>query len=469
MSTMVLSPNKDIRAHRDNEMEDCSSQESECSNENGNSSQCTKRVTLGSMIQTERVRHLSISDYQETGENSELVSQINRVIHRSRKCVVLTGAGISCNAGIPDFRSFEGLYRMVKEQYPEVNIRSGQDMFDISLFREEEKISVFASFMESLYSHTIQAKPTKTHEFIAHLKNRGKLLRCYTQNIDGLEEMLGLQMSNSRDVEQSFSSQWKNLDVVQLHGDLTTLSCTQCFKVFSWSRYWKRCLKNGELPVCPKCLEKNNRRSSEGKRCLGHSGMLRPNIVLYGENHPNADFITQGLNLDINRGKADLFLIMGTSLKVDGVKRLVKTISKQVHDRGGLVILVNKTTIGDGSWHGIIDYQIEADCDQWVTELKKHMSDFFLTQQQLDKIRQLKREASELRKRQREEKLLQKRKQQSNSPSDLTTPPNSPKKRKTTSLPNGKLIPSLKKTESMHVVPTPEEMFTLTPKSTSSL
>ena len=172
-------------------------------------------------------------------------------------------------------------------------------MFDISLFREAEKISVFASFMESLYSHTILAKPTKTHEFIAHLKNRGKLLRCYTQNIDGLEEMLGLQMSKKRDADQSFANQWKSLDVVQLHGDLMTLSCTQCFKVFQWSRYWKRCLKNGELPICPKCEEHNTKRCIQGKRSLGSAGMLRPNIVLYGENHPNAEFITQGLNLSL--------------------------------------------------------------------------------------------------------------------------------------------------------------------------
>lgn len=458
MSAIVLSPSKNLKME-ENDAGVSSSQESE-----GCCSQSSRKVTLGSMIQTERVKHLSLSEYRETNENSELISQINRVIHRSRKCTVLTGAGISCNAGIPDFRSFEGLYRMVKEQYPDVNIRSGQDMFDISLFREEEKISVFASFMENLYSHTIQAKPTKTHEFIAHLKNRGKLLRCYTQNIDGLEEMLGLQMSKSRDADQSFSIQWKNLDVVQLHGDLTTLSCTQCFKVFSWSRHWKRCLKNGELPVCPKCLEKNNRRSIEGKRCLGHSGMLRPNIVLYGENHPNADFITQGLNMDINRGKPDLFLIMGTSLKVDGVKRLVKTISKQVHDRGGLVILINKTSIGDCNWHGIIDYQIESDCDEWVTELKKHMSDFFLSQQQLEKVRQMKREASELRKRQREEKQLLS--QSSQSP---TTPPNSPKKRKTATLPNEKSIPKLKKTKSLCMLPSPEEMFSMSPRTTSSV
>lgn len=440
MSTALLSPSKKLAV----EEGQISSQNSECLNQSP-----SKRVSIGSMMQTDKVFHLDLEDYDKSGE---LMSQINRVINRARKCIVLTGAGVSCNAGIPDFRSFEGLYNMVKVQYPDVNIRSGQDMFDISLFREAEKISVFASFMESLYSHTILAKPTKTHEFIAHLKNRGKLLRCYTQNIDGLEEMLGLQVSKTRDPEQSFSAQWKNLDVVQLHGDLTTLSCTSCFQTFQWSRYWKRCLKNGELPICPRCEDNNTKRSIEGKRLLANSGMLRPNIVLYGENHPNGDFITDGINLDINRGKPDLLLIMGTSLRVDGVKRLVKSISKQVHDKGGLVIMINKTNIGDCNWHGIIDYQIDADCDEWVSKLKENMSDFFLTQQQIEKIRQLKREASELRKRQREERSKEKLdKGISRSSSSLK---NSPKKKKITSE-HVKLPIELKRSESLCILPLP--------------
>lgn len=144
------------------------------------------------------------------------------------------------------------------------------------------------------------------------------------------------------------------------------------------------------------------------------------------------------------------------------MKRLVKSVSKQVHERGGLVILVNKTNIGDACWHGIIDYQIEADCDEWVVKLKESMSDFFMTQTQLDKLRQLKREASELRKRQREEKQKEKL---NNEPS---TPPNSPKKKKTVTLPNGRPIPKLKKSESLCMLPSPEEMFNNSPGFSNS-
>lgn len=363
---------------------------------------------------------VSITDMQE---DADKLLQINKVLSKSRKIIVLTGAGISCNAGIPDFRSSSGLYDLVKKQFPELSMKSGQEMFDISLFRDELKISVFATFMEKLYSSVRLAQPTKTHKFIAHLKNRNKLLRCYTQNIDGLEEGLGLEMStgeqDQRMLNSGFNTRWKNYDVVQLHGDLNTLACTKCFHVFPWNRFWCRSFRRGELPTCPTCEEKNWKRFQEGKRQIDNTGFLRPNIVLYGENHPSSEFIAQGLSLDILKGKPDFFIIMGTSLKVDGVKRVVRQIARQVHERGGIVLLVNKTSIGDSSWHGLIDYQIMTDCDTWVSHLEEQIPDFFKTQEQLNRLRQLRREASDLRKRKAAEQ---------NAKNAIKTPPSTPKR-----------------------------------------
>lgn len=389
-------------------------------------------------LQTKKLHHILQLD-----SGDEKIANIHKVLSKSRKVLVLTGAGISCNAGIPDFRSSDGLYNLVKREHPNVSLGSGKEMFDISLFRDELKISVWATFMEKLYSSCKLAKPTKTHKFIAHLKNRGKLLRCYTQNIDGLEEMLGLELSSEQPVAEtlarsnkilqestslmrqnssmSFSNaKWKNYDVVQLHGDLNKLSCTRCFHVFNWNRYWARSFRRGELPVCPHCENIQLKRLEQGKRVVNHHGMLRPNIVLYGENHPSGDVISQGLNLDILRGKPDFFIIMGTSLKVDGVKKVVRQVSKQVHERGGLVILVNKSSVGDSTWNGCIDYQIWEDCDEWVSFLNDQQPDFFKTQQEVDKLRQLKREASELRK----QKLVEKRKTKEQE--SLKTPPTTP-------------------------------------------
>lgn len=376
-----------------------------------------------SNLQTERLVHITTLD-----RDNQHLNDMNKIIAKSKRIIVLTGAGISCNAGIPDFRSANGLYNLVREEYPDLNITSGKEMFDISLFRDELKIAVWATFMEKLYSSIRSAKPTTTHRFIAHLKNRQKLLRCYTQNIDGLEESLGLetsckqdhlhldldkviklsQLNNSHNNDNSnmktvpsgnsFNSMWKSYDVVQLHGDLNSLSCTKCFHVFEWSRSWVRTFKRGELPGCPRCESVQLKRTQQGKRLISNTGLLRPNIVLYGENHPAGELISKGINFDMSKGKPDLFIIMGTSLKVDGVKRLVRQISSHVHERGGLVLLINKTTIGDSNWHGIIDYQIQDDCDNWVQYLEDAIPNFFKSQRQVDRERALKREASELRK-----------------------------------------------------------------------
>ena len=377
-------------------------------------------------LRTDKLVHIT-----ELKEDDKLLQNINKVLMRSKRMIMLTGAGISCNAGIPDFRSANGLYNLVKEEFPDLNITSGKEMFDISLFRDESKISVWATFMEKLYSSVQTAKPTTTHRFISQLKKRNKLLRCYTQNIDGLEETLGLETSSKQEHLQldldkvlsssqqnssdesnntknttsnsSFTSKWKSYDVIQLHGDLNSLACTKCFHVFEWSRSWARSFRKGELPSCPNCEAAKLKRTREGKRLIENTGILRPNIVLYGENHPSGELISKGLHFDMLRGKPDLFIIMGTSLKVDGVKRLVKQVSKQVHERGGLVLLINKTTVGDSSWHGVIDYQIQEDCDNWVDYLEDEIPDLFKSQRKVERERMLKREASELRKKKAEE------------------------------------------------------------------
>lgn len=105
-------------------------------------------------------------------------------------------------------------------------------------------------------------------------------------------------------------------------------------------------------------------------------GKLRPAIVLYDEPHPLGDDIGSIETVDLSR-KPDLLIIMGTSLKVHGLKKLVKEFAKSVHATGakskarsplipkGKVIFVNKTA-PSSEWDGIIDYHIEGETDAWV-------------------------------------------------------------------------------------------------------
>lgn len=337
---------------------------------------------------------------QPTNDDSIKLAEVCKVIFKSKKTTVLTGAGISCNAGIPDFRSSDGLYNMVKAKHPKLVVR-GQDLFDISLFRDEVSLSVFCTFMEALYVSTKEAKPTETHKFIKTLKEKNKLLRCYTQNIDGLERSCDLTMGiqeghlvtkseNGIQDQQAaittagqFTKSWKELDVVQLHGNLHQLSCTHCLTSYSWTEEYQALLSLGSNPECKSCHEKYLERLYLGKRLTGNIGLLRPLIVLYGENHPQAEYLARGLNHDL-KSRPDLLLIMGTSLKVDGVKKLVRSLATSIHSKGGKIIFVNKTPLSSSSWNGIIDYQVLSDCDDFVKSVKREIPDLFLTQEQLD-------------------------------------------------------------------------------------
>lgn len=125
------------------------------------------------------------------------------LLRTSKNIVVLTGAGISTNCGIPDFRSPSGIYaRLVQSgRWPELS--DPQEMFDMRVFLENPEI--FYSFAKELYptedggqqapDGTVAGgkRAGKVHHWIRSLEKQGKLLRNYTQNIDTLEMIAGIE------------------------------------------------------------------------------------------------------------------------------------------------------------------------------------------------------------------------------------------------------------------------------------
>lgn len=101
---------------------------------------------------------------------------------------------------------------------------------------------------------------------------------------------------------------------------------------------------------------------------------MRPNVVLYGEENPASDLIGRIVSSDLTFNP-DLLLIMGTSLKVHGLKILVKEFAKAVHSRKGKVIFVNLSRPAESAWKEVIDYWVEMDCDTWARDkfVKKQM------------------------------------------------------------------------------------------------
>ena len=244
---------------------------------------------------------------------------------------------------------------------------------------------------------------TAAHKFVRVLRDRGKLARCYTQNIDGLEarEDLCMEMERGKGNRLRFSKMASvltrtvvntrpggNLDggceVVQLHGDLMTLRCTICQKTFSWDEENREetCL-DGRTPNCPKCMNQDQNRRDRGKRGTP-IGTLRPNIVLYGEEHPSADMLSSIATHDISL-KPEVLLILGTSLKVHGLKALVKEFAKSVHASGkGGVIFVNLTKPPHSVWDEYIDYWVGMDCDEWVKDVRIRRPNLWQKQAELE-------------------------------------------------------------------------------------
>jgi len=109
-----------------------------------------------------------------------------------------------------DFHSLEGIYNLVKERYPKAVVK-GKDLFDISIFSSPITTSMFYTFITSLRNSILSANLTPTHKFIRTLHEREKLVRCYTQNINGIETREGLLISG------------KEAQVYQLHGDIHSL------------------------------------------------------------------------------------------------------------------------------------------------------------------------------------------------------------------------------------------------------
>ncbi|RPA94123.1 DHS-like NAD/FAD-binding domain-containing protein [Choiromyces venosus 120613-1] len=333
-----------------------------------------------------------------TLEDSRLIQEIADGIACSKRAVVITGAGISTNCGIPDFRSEEGLYNLVKSRYPDIVVK-GKDLFDSVVFGNPASIKVFYTFIAQLRDSILAVKETSpTHKFIRALCENGRLLRCYTQNIDGLEEREGMTTNlalgkgkrkrpSAENSDLPNTEEEKGCQVVQLHGDLNQLRCMQCQTLCKYDKVKVETLRDGAAPDCPHCVGMDKTRRQSGKRGT-RIGSLRPNIVLYGEEHPLAEKIGTLTAADL-RSNPDYLIILGTSLRVHGLKTIVKAMAQAVHARKGKVIYVNNTAASFSLWKDVIDFHVEMDCDQFVKLMKGNRPEIWMKQTKVDKLMKL--------------------------------------------------------------------------------
>ncbi|KAF2657569.1 DHS-like NAD/FAD-binding domain-containing protein [Lophiostoma macrostomum CBS 122681] len=274
---------------------------------------------------TERL-DLTAADYKSNPQ----LQRVMDVLHKKRKIVVIAGAGISVSAGIPDFRSSGGLFSSLRKQHKLKS--SGKDLFDASVYQDDSSTSSFHDMVRSLSQKTKDAHPTPFHHLLATLAEEGRLLRLYSQNVDGIDTSLEPLKT---EVPLPKKGPWPK--TVQLHGGLDHMVCSKCHTL---SPFDAEQFNGPTPPACRQCTENDQVRQVAEKRSHG-IGRMRPRMVLYNEHNPDDEAIGSCTSLDL-RTRPDAVIVAGTTLKVPGVRRIAREMCAVVRDRrDGVTIWIN--------------------------------------------------------------------------------------------------------------------------------
>jgi NAD-dependent deacetylase sirtuin 2 len=274
--------------------------------------------------------------------------------------VILAGAGMSVVSGIPDFRSANGLYATMNAELLTAT-QSEKDLirFDPSialdhrLFLQNQLPCLEVNRQFLLGTKDQMWKATLAHRFVELLhKKTNKLVRLYTQNIDGLEDQC-IHLPREK--------------VVPVHGTMDQADCGMCRNEADFEQFCRDVRHNikditGTDPTAP----------TESKHIPCHIcgyNTLKPSIVLFKSNLPQRFF--ELLPHDVE--EADLLLIIGTSLKVAPANSIVYRVPKTC-----LRVLVNRDPVGIplGMQYGPYaerDYFAEGDIDPTMLELMTHL------------------------------------------------------------------------------------------------
>lgn len=242
----------------------------------------------------------------------------------SKNVLVMAGAGLSTHSGIPDFRSpGTGLYDNL-QQY---NLPYPEAIFDLGFFVRDPR--PFLSLAKELYPGK-KYRPNLGHYLARLINEKGKLLRMYTQNIDGLERLAGLPPEK----------------LVEAHGGFSSASCISCFKKHDPDET-REAIFRGEVIRC-----------TNGK-C---EGLVKPDIVFFGEALPDRFFLYQDDVL-----WADLLIVIGTSLEVYPFAAIADEVPRDVPR-----LLLNRDVVGSFGMRKR-DTILTCDIIEGVTKLAKEL------------------------------------------------------------------------------------------------
>jgi len=331
--------------------------------------------------------------------------------------IILTGAGVSVSCGIPDFRSKDGVYARLAQDFPD--LPDPQAMFDIHYFRKDPR--PFFKFAREIYPGQFQ--PSPCHKFIRAVEREGKLLRNYTQNIDTLEQVAGIE------------------NVIQCHGSFAKASCMVC-KAQVDAEVIREDIFNQKIPVCKECPEQdveallsgmtgtqNTNNDTHMKSSSSTSDpavvtssdssqppststddqipstscadpsttpstssapppsmsqpslfttvpVMKPDIVFFGEGLP--DHFHNSITRD--KSYCDLLIVIGSSLKVRPVALIPSSLPPEVPQ-----ILINREPLP----HCTFDVELLGDCDPIINQICLMLGEGWDSPVHRDKLEQI--------------------------------------------------------------------------------
>jgi NAD-dependent deacetylase len=215
------------------------------------------------------------------------MTRLASLLRKAHRVTFLTGAGMSTESGLPDFRSNTGLWRQT------------DPMYLLSRLAFEDRPHEFYAFFRENFLAWADAQPHCGHKAIARLEQLGRDVAVVTQNIDGLHQKAGSSV------------------VLELHGHLRSIICTRCRREYPLAT-----IADESLPLCRQC-----------------KAILEPAVVLFGDPLPS-DLFEQAVE---RMQETDVLVVVGTSLTVSPVNTLVDFLSSEA----SLVIINHTPTMAD--------------------------------------------------------------------------------------------------------------------------
>ncbi|KAG8234918.1 hypothetical protein J437_LFUL015326 [Ladona fulva] len=264
-----------------------------------------------------KCRPPNIRNYSTSSETIKAVSSYIR--DKCESIVVMAGAGLSTPSGIPDFRSpGTGLYHNLQKY----NLPYPEAIFDIQYFVNNPM--PFITLAQELYPGQ-KYRPNLAHYFVRLLHEKGKLLRMYTQNIDGLERLSGIPGDK----------------LIEAHGTFHSASCIVCGDEHD-PEIVKQTILSGKVHLC---------------HCKGY---VKPDIVFFGEQLPAKFWLH---NLDT--ADTDLLIVLGTSLEVQPFASICDAVPRNTPR-----LLINRELVGSFGYRDF-DNMLVGDIIESIRNLAK--------------------------------------------------------------------------------------------------